>query len=527
MNRIDASRPGEECGVFSITTPTGLSVHGLKAPVNITMDALKVLQNRGPQGTGITLLTEANHFETTRFTMPPKQAWNSEKAQALSQVHKEVDTVLGHTRYITSSDNTIESTQPFTVISQNPAHSFSFAWNGNVANAEILRQQLESEGHTFTSNVDTELIQAIIKKGLAQEQSMPEIFGILEDRIDGAFNIIIFTGDGRHFYYRNHLGNRPLYHGNDAYGRHYVASESSALEQVITDTRVAFNEVRPGILYMQHTIETGGYETRIKAEDLNYCPIELIYLLNPSTKVETVPTQEIREMMGRNLWRQETVEFSPEDTVVVAIPATANDATHGFSQESGIPNVAAIRKKSIERDSSFQEQTNEARLAKAYSKSHIDKIEAEKFAGKKVVLIDDSLIRSNTIRATLKKFDELPPELRPSEIHLRIASPAFVGANFYGIDIKSINELFTERHLNSKLLKYLQKEGQLPLYVQREMEEQLGVSSVSFLSIPGFVQATPYDMDQIDLSLFNGQYPTPAAQEKFDRQLVPFDWRLI
>jgi len=386
-------------------------------------------QHRGQESTGI-VSTEGGHFHQLRAMGQVADSFDGERLARLAG-----KSAIGHVRYSTAGSSSIENAQPFVVNSRNG--SLAIAHNGNLTNAVKLRGALELEGAIFQSTMDSEVIMHLIARQGA---------GKIVDRIaqalrqvEGAYSLVFLHNDVM-VAARDPKGVRPLVIGQlgDSY---VIVSETSALD-LIDATYV--REIRPGEMVL---FEGGG----MRSFDLlsngdrkrAHCIFEYIYFSRPDSHVFDRDVYTIRQGFGRVLAREHPVEAD----VVVPVPDSGVPAAIGYSQESGIPfEMGLIRNHYVGR--TFIEPENEIRHFGVRIKLNPVR---ETLAGKRVVVIDDSIVRGTTSMKIVKMIRRAGAK----EVHVRISSPPTTWPCFYGIDTPTRKELIASRQSVEEIREYI------------------------------------------------------------------------
>lgn len=389
---------------------------------------------------------------------------------------------IGHVRYSTHGTNKLENAQPIVVSCSKG--EISLAHNGNISNSELLQERLISEGSIFQSTTDTELLLHMIAR--SRQPSFRDALVECLGQIEGAYCFLLMH-DGKLYAVRDPYGFRPLVMGSRD-GQVMFASETCALNMFQARE---IREVEPGEMV---TVEG----TRITSERLPaprelsqtrgpgsspqrraHCIFELIYFARPDSEVFGRTVHMARKKMGEMLARSDHVEAD----IVIAVPDSGTSAALGYSHASGIPLEQGLTRNHY-MGRTFIQPTPAMREAGVRMKLHPVR---EAIAGKRIVVIDDSLVRGTTARQIVK----LLREAGAREIHLRLCSPPVRYPCFYGIDIPTHAELISNR---------LDPEG-----IAKEIE----ADSVKFLSMDALRECVPNPGD-FCYACFSGEYPTPV-----------------
>ncbi len=430
--------PRHHCGVVGIHSAN---------PDNIPEKlfyGLFALQHRGQESAGISYRKETPEDGTGRIvTYKDLGMVSSVLARYLKKPHP--STVgIGHVRYSTRGGNRIENAQPFTA-SCNKG-SIAIAHNGNISNASCISDELYDGGQIFQSSADTELILHMIARS-----RQPDFTSALKEtlsRLEGAFSIVMIHEDSL-IAFRDPWGFRPLYIGFDG-GVTAVASETCALD--ILKIR-QFREVKPGEMIWIDSKGLRSEQFAPPASPLKRCVFELIYFARPDSLVFDESVHLKRKAMGAALALDETVEGD----MVIPVPDSGNSAALGYAEQSGIQLEQGLTRNHYAGRSFIMPTTSQRELA-VRMKLHPVR---EAVRGKKVILIDDSLVRGTTSRILI----QLMREAGAAEVHLRLSSPEIKYPCFYGIDIPTREELISNSktpveiaaHINADSVRFLSR----------------------------------------------------------------------
>ncbi|ANK60992.1 amidophosphoribosyltransferase [Loigolactobacillus backii] len=462
----------EECGVFGIW--------GTPDAAKLTYFGLFALQHRGQEGAGITV-NEQGRLRTERGLGLLTDVFSSQ--QKLNDLRGTA--AIGHVRYSTAGANTLENVQPLPFNFSDT--QFALAHNGNLTNAISLRKDLEASGAIFHSSSDSEILMHLIR--CSKAATLDEQVKAALRKIKGGFAYLLLTKD-RLYAALDPNGFRPLVVGQLANGAYVVCSETCALNVVGATFKC---DVHPGELLI---IDAAGLriERYTNKTKLAICSMEFIYFARPDSEIYGVNVHSARKRMGKLLAR----EHPADADMVIGVPNSSLSAASGYSEESGLPYEIGLVKNQYSART-FIEPTQELREQGVFLK-----LSAVKgvVAGKRVVLVDDSIVRGTTSRRIVK----LLKDAGAKEVHLRIASPPLRFPCFYGIDIQSARELIAANQSVA------------------EMAVTFGCDSLAFLSTANLIKAinlksaAPYH--GLCVAYFNGDYPTPLYdyQEEYDAE---------
>ena len=448
----------EKCGVFGIFNHPNAA--------ELTYYGLHALQHRGQESAGI-VASDGKTFRHHREMGLVTQVFSRDTLNGLKG-----NMAVGHVRYSTSGASLLQNAQP--LIFQYSKGNLAVAHNGNLVNARIERDVLQQQGSIFQTTTDTEIIAHLIARSSKKDfaEAAPDVM----TRIDGSFALIIMT-EKQMFIALDRHGLRPLSLGK--IGESIVAaSETCALNAV--DAKF-WRDVEPGewLLIDENGIQNGRFADK---GEVSLCSFEFVYFARADSVIHGRSVLAIRKELGQILAK----EHPTEADVVVAVPESSVPAAIGFAQQSGIPYEMGIIKNPYA-TRTFIEPTQELRdLAVRLKLSAVEEI----LEGKKVVLIDDSIVRGTTS----KRIVQLIRQAGAKEVHVRISSPMVKNPCFYGVDMPTKEELFANKHEHEKA-----------------MGDVIGADSLAFLSTEGLLEAVDVNLAETSsrcIACFSGAYPT-------------------
>ncbi len=450
----------EECGVFGI--------YGVPDAANLVYYGLHALQHRGQEGCGIVARGDDGVLRRVKGQGLVSEVFNEANIASLPG-----DMAIGHVRYSTTGGNCSENVQPF--LFHHNTGDFALAHNGNLVNSAQLRRYLEDRGSIFQSTSDSEILAHLIRKD-TKDRKRPRIVAIKDalNMMEGAFAFLVMTAN-RIYICRDKHGLRPLSLAKlgDGYA---VSSETCAFDVIGAEY---IRDIEPGEIV---TIDHNGIRSnRYSDFRHNYmCAMEYIYFSRPDSDIEGCNVHNFRKLSGRLLYRE-----APADAdIVVGVPDSSLSAAMGYAEASGLPyEMGLIKSKYVGR--TFIQPSQELR-----EKGVRMKVSAVKtiVRDKRVVLIDDSLVRGTTSRRIVKMLREAGAK----EVHIRIASPPIKSPCFYGVDISTYDELICA-HKSIE-----------------EVRQMLGADSLAFLSESALYEAG--HRSELCLACFSGNYPTYLYQ---------------
>ncbi len=456
----DADRLREECGVF------GIFDHPSAA--TITALGLHALQHRGQEAAGIVT------FDGHRFNSERRLGLVSEHFSRASTIERLAGrSAIGHVRYSTTGETILRNVQP--LFSELSSGGFAVAHNGNLTNGLTLRRDLVKEGAIFQSTTDTEVILHLVAK--SRRARIIERFIEALRQIEGAYSLVALSHK-KLIGARDPLGIRPLVLG-ELDGHYILASETCALD--IIGARF-IRDVENGEIVV---ISESGIESLhpFPKRPMRPCIFEYIYFARPDSIVQGHSIYDVRKAMGSELARETHVDAD----VVVPVPDSGVPAALGFAQESKIPfELGIIRNHYIGR--TFIQPTQTVRELGVRLKHNANRAA---IAGKRIVLIDDSIVRGTTS----VKIVRMMREAGAREVHFRISSPPITHPDYYGIDTPERDKLLAATHSIEEMRRYI------------------GCDSLAFLSVDGLYRAMGEPgrdpaRPQFTDHCFTGDYPT-------------------
>jgi amidophosphoribosyltransferase len=468
--------PREECGVFGVHAP-GHDV------ARLAYFALFALQHRGQESAGIATAEPGGLMMTLRDTGLVSQVFDEQKLRSLSG-----DLAIGHVRYSTTGSSGWENSQP---IYRSDRFELALAHNGNLINAVELHGELRRREIAFRSTSDSEIIAALLANHEADtiEDAVCEVL----PRLRGAFSTVVMTHEGV-VAFRDPHGLRPLalgmLLGPDGRANYVVASESCAFDIIGASF---LREVQPGEVV---TLTAEGLRTRqaVEGERRAFCVFEHIYFARPDSRLEGNRTQVSRRKMGEILWREAPVEAD----VVIPVPDSGNPAAAGFAKASGIPkDDGLIKNRYVAR--TFIQPGQELRKHGLRMKFNPM---PEVVGGKRIVVVDDSIVRGNTTRQIVRMLRDAGAR----EVHMRISAPPIRHPCHYGVDMSTSEEMVAHGR------------------TIEEIGEELGCDSLAYLSLDGVYEAIRSGRSTHCDACFTGDYPlagTAEAAGKFALESLP------
>lgn len=452
----------EECGVFGIWN------HPKAA--ELTYYGLHSMQHRGQEGAGI-VVSDGQDLRSHKGLGLINDVFGEVKFDKLPGKH-----AIGHVRYTTEGERTIENVQPLLFRTQTGG-SMALAQNGNILNSRRLRAELENKGSILQTSSDTELLAHLVRRGgqTANRKSISEAL----NQIIGAYTFVVLTED-KLYAAVDPAGIRPLSVGKlgDAY---VAASETCAFDQIGAEFE---REVLPGelIIISDEGMEITRFAPRGRRR---MCGMEYVYLSRPDSDVNRVNVHASRKNAGRELAK----EAPAEADMVIGVPDSSISAAIGYAEESGLPYEMGILKNRyigrtfIQPSQELREQGVKMKLAPV--RSIVD--------GKRIIMIDDSIVRGTTSKRIVKMLKKAGAK----EVHVRIASPPITHPCYYGIDMSTRKELIAAN------------------YSVDEIADVIDADSIAYLSEAGLEKATVKDKtihQGICTACMTGNYPVTVEE---------------
>ncbi len=442
------------------------------------------LQHRGQESAGICTFA-GKTLKNTRGMGLVTEFFTKHKLQGIFG-----NRAIGHVRYSTAGESTLENAQP--LLFDSPYMKFAVALNGTLTNFLQLRKQLTNEGHIFVGSGDTEILAHILASKILETNDYLE--GIKESMkvFDGSYSVTLLNDKGELFGFKDPIGFKPLCYGESADGKHIIASESVAVDALRGHL---IKNLEPGEIIKIDADGNFSDEMGPKAKRHGFCVFEFVYFARPDSRFDGICVYDVREQLGRNLARHEPDVIDESNAVVVPIPDSGRTAGSGYSIESGIPlREGLMKNRYVHR--TFIMPSQAIRDWAVYLKLNPVKTQ---IAGKEVILVDDSIVRGTTCRQIVK----LVRDAGAKKVHLRISCPPLISPCYMGIDFPNKAALIAAK-----------------LSVQ-EICQYMGADTLNFQSLEGLVQATQVPRSELCLACLTGDYPlkTPPDFELLTQKL--------
>ena len=456
----------EECGVFGVFSPQTSDV------ASTAYYGLFALQHRGQESCGI-VVNDDGIFQSYKDTGLVNDVFTPQILEKLG----EGNMAVGHVRYGTTGGNDRSNAQPIVV--NHIKGRMALAHNGNIVNCEQLRRELELEGSIFSTTSDTEVISYIITKERLKAPSIEQAVNQAMRRVKGAYSLVIMS-PSKLIAVRDAHGFRPLCYGKTEDGRYVVASESCALDAV---SAKFIRDIRPGEIVVFDQDGARSITDHCGEADGSLCVFEYIYFARPDSVIDGCSVHNARMRAGAFL----ALEHPVQADVVIGVPDSGLDAAVGYAKQAGIPyEIGFIKYKYIGR--TFIQPGQKSREDKV--KIKLNPI-ADVVRGKRIVMIDDSIVRGTTSARIVK----LLREEGAKEIHMRVSAPPFLNPCYYGTDIDSRENLIAASHSVEEIAKII------------------GVDSLGYLSVESVKQiAKGLHGTGYCTACFDGAYPTEIPE---------------
>ena len=457
----------EECGVFGVYSPETYDV------ARMTYYGLYALQHRGQESCGI-VVNDDGIFNSYKDVGLVNDVFTPQRLDSLGLG----SIAVGHVRYGTTGSNDRSNAQPI-VVNHVKGHT-ALAHNGNLVNSYELREALELEGSIFHTTSDTEVISYIITKERLTSGSIEEAVNRAMSKLDGAYSLVIMSPT-KLIAARDEHGFRPLCYGQTPEGVYVVASESCALDAVNAEF---IRDIEPGEILIFDRKGVRSIRDHCGRQPQSLCVFEYIYFARPDSVIDGCQVHTARMRAGAFL----ALEHPVQADVVIGVPDSGLDAAVGYSRQSGIPyEIGFIKNKYIAR--TFIAPGQQSREDKV--KIKLNPI-ADVVRGKRVVMIDDSIVRGTTCARIVR----LLRSAGASEVHMRVSAPPFLNPCYYGTDIDSRDNLIACHHSIDEICRII------------------GADSLGYLSVENAKSlAKGLNCSGYCTACFDGEYPTKTPSE--------------
>ena len=495
-----------ECGVAAVYHLPNSGVSPLAPPQgaehtsNLIPRLLLDIQNRGQLAAGMTTYNPHRNqlIDTHKDVGTVTEVFHLNHQESFKSLMREYAgrAAIGHVRYATCGKDDKSYAQPFERHHIEKPKWFSFAFNGQLANYPRLRDEILSE-HDFhlARETDTEVLMHMICHQLSGDRR-PEMIEMLTElslQFDGAYNIVFLNAMGNMFVARDPRGSRLLCDAKE--GPLFAAASESVALANLGFRESSIKSMHPGEAVI---IRDGEFSIQqfTASPKRAHCFFEWIYFANVASTLDDQSVYLTRKRLGEELAGVETVEID-EDTIVVPVPDTAKAAADSLAYRLKVPCLEGlIRNRYVGR--TFIEGTNRADKAKTkYTPL------PEVLRGKKVLLVEDTIVRSTTMKVLVSQLKERGGA---REVHVRVACPPIIAPCYYGIDMSTISELFAPRFLS---------DGPLTPEIEEVMADSLGADSLKYLPVEAIARCVGFPKSSLCQACIDGKYPTPAGEQLY------------
>ncbi|TYQ15940.1 UNVERIFIED_CONTAM: amidophosphoribosyltransferase [Acetivibrio alkalicellulosi] len=454
----------EECGVFGIFKREG------KDAALAAYYALYALQHRGQESAGIAVNENENLLYHKDMGLVP-EVFHERTLEKL-----EGNIAIGHVRYSTAGESIRENAQPMVIKYRNG--KLALAHNGNLVNANQIRNRLEEEGLIFQSTIDSEVILNLISRHRVSSAGIEEAIEKMMGDIKGSYALVILT-PRRLVGVRDPLGIRPLCLGITEDGSHVLASETCALDAVGAKY---LRDIEPGEIVLISQDGINSIQTQ-KLDHSKLCIFEHIYFARPDSYIDGASVYSARIEAGKRL----AMEHPVDADLVIGVPDSGLTAALGFSMESGIPyGMGLLKNRYVGRTFIQPEQGQREKFVKIKLNAIRDVVE-----GKRVVMIDDSIVRGTTSR----RIVQILKDAGATEVHMRVSSSPVKFPCFYGIDISTKSQLVAAE------------------YSIDDIKGMIGADSLGYLSLEGLLKTPLESKCGFCSACFTGDYPLEVPDD--------------
>jgi len=462
MGRLDKLK--EECGVFGIYSYDGHDVSGL------AYCALFALQHRGQESAGIAV-NNAGMIGSFKNMGLVSEVFDTSILSILQG-----QSAIGHVRYSTTGDSLKENAQPMVVKYRNG--QIALGHNGNITNARQIRDELEDQGLLFQTTSDTEVILSLISKHRLKTDNVIQAIKLTANHLVGSFSLVLLT-EHNLIGVRDPLGIRPLCLGK-LDNSYVLASESCALDSINADF---VRDIEPGEIIV---INKDGIESFFMdgiSEKSRLCIFEHVYFARPDSIIDGASVYESRREAGRLL----AIEHPVDADVVMGVPDSGLAAAMGFADQLGIRYGHGLLKNRYVARTFIQPGQNKRENSVSLKYNAMKAV----VTGKRVVMVDDSIVRGTTII----KIIEMLKRAGAKEVHMRVSSPPLLHPCFYGVDISKREELIAASHSIE------------------EIRQIIGADSLGYLSVEGLRSSPKESKLEFCTACLNGEYPTELSEK--------------
>ncbi len=460
-------------------------------------------QNRGQLSAGVTTYNESRSqiLSTFKDLGTVNEVFHtSDRMQSFDIFKKHAGNKgIGHVRYATSGNEDKSLAQPFDRVHGRKWKWFSFCWNGNLANYMELKQHLlEKVDYHIQHENDTEILMHYLSRELrgSKRPDVVKVFKRLSEKIDGCYNIAFINAFGEIVVCRDPFGFRPVVYGWNDEDLFLVASESNALRNCgVTDV----HDLEPG-----HLIQVSNGTVKIRqfatAPRKARCMFEWVYFANASSVIDQKSVYQTRIRLGKRLAQSEQLKVDDKDWIVVPVPDTAKPSGDAMAYELHLKSREGLLRNRYVGRTFIEGGSRQDRIKNKFTAL------PEVLHGKKILLVDDSIVRGTTTKEIVRYLKEVGGA---KEVHLRISCPPIRGPCFYGIDMSTIDELIVPRYEGKPI------SGEVPPEVLKKITKELGADSLKFQSVQDLIDAIGIPAEGLCTGCLTGKYPTPMGKKLY------------
>lgn len=516
----------EECGVAAIyhlpsSEPSPLCPETGPEEISRLMPRMLLdIQNRGQLAAGMTSFNPARKqlIDTYKEVGTVSEVFRTNHRAKLESLMSEYAgrAAIGHVRYATCGRSDRSYAQPFERHHIKKHKWFSFAFNGQLANYDELKTELlDDQDNHLARDTDTEIIMHTLCKALSHKKppSLLQICKEVAERFDGAYSLVFLDALGDMIVARDPLGIKPLSYAIE--GPLFAAASETVALLNLGFRPENIRSLPPGYAA---TISDGVLEVRQFAPSPRraHCFFEWIYFSNVASTLDGRSVYLTRKALGEELARLETLDID-EDTIVVPVPDTSKAAADAMAYALKVPSLEGLIRNRYSGRTFIEGGSSRRRKAQTkYTPLR------EVLDGKKVLLVEDSIVRSTTMRVLIERIREVGGA---REIHVRVACPPIISPCFYGIDMSTIDELFAPDFL---------KGGPLTDEVEAQMAQSIGADSLRYLRVESVARSICVDPGELCQACITGEYPTPAgtrlakqAQENYQNGVIGRTYEVV
>ncbi|MFH0970595.1 MAG: amidophosphoribosyltransferase [Candidatus Diapherotrites archaeon] len=496
------THPHEACGIAAVYLKKELSHYPPGGAAFFLQKMLQQLQHRGQLSAGISTY----HEKRVPLIRTHKGNGLVHEVFSLGDTEKGKNTLtqnegtigIGHTRYSTSGSNTCDDAQPFERTHARMWKWFAYAFNGTITNAPHIREHLVKESYYFHGKSDTETLMHLIAHQLGSDEPRPieNAFHDLFEQAEGAYSLAFINAMGELVLARDPKGFKPLCYV-DTPDFFLAASENCAILPFVPN---GIHDIKPGeILRVHHNKLT---HTRYMGthEQSAHCMFEWVYFASAGSTLSTRPVYETRYQLGVQLAQNEKIKTNRTDYIVVNVPDTSKPAADGYAYTLNLPaKEGLLRNRYIGR--TFIEGGEwQDKIKEKFT------INASVLKGKKVILVEDSLVRGNTLRILAERIRK---EGKALEVHARISCPPILHPCFYGIDMTTYKELAAVPYAQT----ITQEKEEIIHTIEKKLAHEIGVETLHYQTLKGLFTALQLDEEHLCTACLTGKYPTQTGEE--------------